>query len=229
MSQHLAHAQPGTQRRRIPLLVGEAGQVGGQGGTLGMHEFPDVSHDRRTVSPAKIHRPPPLPLCQHRGVRALLLTGVTGVGKSTVADAIGRVLTRAGTTTAVIDADMLAQFGPPPGDIDFYDRLKCTNLAALWANFRDAGARFVVVSAVIETMALRERYAAGLAGCEVRMVRLTAPPEVVRRRLLDRGRGRPPTPGGTPADVADFSVVNDRPPEQVADEVIDRATRRPCG
>ena len=26
------------------------------------------------------------------------------------------------------------------------------------------------------------------------------------------------------ADVADFSVVNDRPPEQVADEVIARAT-----
>jgi len=162
--------------------------------------------------------------------RALLVTGVTGVGKSTVADAIGSVLTRAGTPTAVIDTDMLAQFGPPRGDSDFYDRLKCTNLAAVWANFRDAGAHFVVVSAVVDTQARRERYAASLAGCEVRMVRLTAPAEVVRRRLLDRGRGETPTLSATHADVADFSVVNDRPPEQVAEEVISRcfASRRRC-
>jgi len=46
--------------------------------------------------------------------RALLLTGVAGVGKSTVADAIGGVLTAAGFVTAVVDTDALAQFGPPP-------------------------------------------------------------------------------------------------------------------
>ncbi|XVU21006.1 adenylyl-sulfate kinase [Actinoplanes sp. CA-054009] len=46
--------------------------------------------------------------------RALFLTGTAGVGKSTVADALGQVLTTRGCVTAVIDTDMLAQFRPPP-------------------------------------------------------------------------------------------------------------------
>jgi predicted kinase len=177
-------------------------------------------------------------LCQHHGVRgdepgsrgvngirAVLLTGVAGVGKSTVADAIGRVLTGAGVTTAVIDTDMLAQFGPPPGDSHFYDRLKCANLAAVWHNYRNAGARFVVVSAVIDTVALRARYAAALAGCDVQMVRLAAPAETVRQRLLGRDGRHLGALSDTQAHIADFSVVNDRPPEMVAEEVITRATR----
>jgi hypothetical protein len=80
--------------------------------------------------------------------RALLLTGVAGVGKTTVADAAGHVLATAGHMTAVVDTDMLAQIGPPPGTHlrggggGFYDELKCANLAALWANFKTAGAQF---------------------------------------------------------------------------------------
>jgi adenylylsulfate kinase-like enzyme len=46
--------------------------------------------------------------------RALLLTGVAAVGKSTVADAGGHVLTTAGHVTAVVDTGMHAQFRPPP-------------------------------------------------------------------------------------------------------------------
>jgi len=106
--------------------------------------------------------------------RALLLTGIAGVGKSTVAAAAGRVLTAGGCVTAVVDTDMLAQFGPPPtsepGGSRFYDELKCANLAALWANFKVAGARFVVVAAVIDSLTLRELYAKSLAGCEIRLV-----------------------------------------------------------
>jgi hypothetical protein len=170
--------------------------------------------------------------------RALLVTGVAGVGKSAVADAIGGVLTGAGLVTAVVDADALAQFGPPPErggrrDADFYDRLKCANLAAVWANFRAAGARFVVVGAVIDSVPLLDRYAGSLAGCEVRTVRLVATTDTVGQRL--RGRD-----GGArlerhlsalaghearleAAAVEDFTVVNDRPVTVVAREVVARA------
>jgi predicted kinase len=171
------------------------------------------------------------------GYRAVLLTGVAGVGKTTVAQAAGRLLTAAGCVTAVVDTDMLAQFGPPPrtGPAGgwFYDRLKCANLAALWANFQAAGARFVVVAAVIDSPYQRELYARSLAGCAVRLVRLTADEDTVRGRLRrrDAGRklemhlealaepGRPPTT----SPVEDFTVSNDRSAADVAAEILARA------
>ncbi|MEU0556897.1 GNAT family N-acetyltransferase [Dactylosporangium sp. NPDC006015] len=158
--------------------------------------------------------------------RALLLTGVAGVGKSTVADAVGRVLTGAGHVTAVVDTDLLAQFGPRAGG---YDELKCANLASVWANFRAAGARFVVVAAVIDSVAQRERFEASLAGCDVRVVRLTADVGIVRDRLYRRDTGpkleqhlraldRPPA--GTA--VEDLAVANDRGPAEIATEILGR-------
>jgi dephospho-CoA kinase len=167
----------------------------------------------------------------------LLLTGVAGVGKSTVADAVGGVLSMAGYVTAVVDADMLAQFGPAPKGYlptdRFYDELKCINLAAVWANFRAAGARYLVVAAVIDSLALRERYAASLAGCEICLVRLIADKETVLGRLrqrdtgskleqhlraLDEHRLAPNTTG-----VEDFTVTNDRAAADVAAEILVRA------
>jgi hypothetical protein len=49
----------------------------------------------------------------------------------------------------------------------YYDELKCVNLASVWANFRAAGAQFVVAAAVIDSVAQRERYVESLAGCDV--------------------------------------------------------------
>ncbi|MET8908921.1 GNAT family N-acetyltransferase [Micromonospora sp. NPDC004551] len=168
--------------------------------------------------------------------RALLLTGVAGVGKSTVADAVGRVLTDAGHITAVVDTDLLAQFGPPPsvgpagGRV--YDELKCANLASVWANFRAAGARFVVVAAGVESVAQRERYSQSLADCHLSVVRLTADVDTVRDRLRRRDAGpklerhlralaRPrPAPAG-PA-VEDFTITNDRTPAETAADILAR-------
>ena len=168
--------------------------------------------------------------------RALILTGIAGVGKSTVADAVGRILSTAGCTTAVVDTDMLAQFGPAPRSCPaggFHDELKCVNLAAVWANFRTAGARVVVVAATIDSAALRARYAASLADCEMRVVRLTAGADTVRQRLYQRDTGdklerhlRALDAGEPTADaalVADFTVPNDRPAVVVARDVLDRS------
>jgi predicted kinase len=167
--------------------------------------------------------------------RALILTGIAGVGKTTVADAVGGILSTAGCTTAVVDTDMLAQFGPaPPGwpAGGFHDELKCINLAAVWANFRAAGARVIVVAAGIDSAALRARYAASLADCEVRVVRLTAGADTVRQRLYQRDTGdklerhlRALDAGEPTPDVlvADFTVPNDRPAVVVARDVLDRS------
>ncbi|MFG3577671.1 GNAT family N-acetyltransferase [Micromonospora chersina] len=177
--------------------------------------------------------------------RAVLLTGVAGVGKSTVADAVGRVLTEAGHVTAVVDTDLLGQFGPPPtmgsAGQRVYDELKCANLASVWANFRAAGARFVVVAAAIESVAQRERYTASLTGCDLTVVRLTADIDTVRNRLRQRDTGpkleqhlralAQPGPSPTETTVEDFTVANDRTPAEIATEILDRvgwAAQRRC-
>jgi len=165
--------------------------------------------------------------------RALLLIGVAGVGKSTVADAIGGILTAGGLVTAVVDTDALAQFGPSPGRSGFYDELKCANLAAVWANFRTVGARFIVVSAGLDNAALRDRYAASLPGCLLQVVRLVAPTETIRLRLQGRDTGATlnrhlttlTEQEATLETIAteDFTAINDRPAPVVASEIITRA------
>jgi predicted kinase len=161
-----------------------------------------------------------------------LINGVSGVGKSTVADAIGRVLTSEGLTTAVIDTDALAQFGPPPrrDSRGFYNELKCVNLAAVWANFRAAGARFAVVSGGIDSIALRESYVRALAGCEVQVVRLVAPIETIRQRLAARDDSAAFEPHTNrlaehlaaldAAAIEDFTVTSDRPVSEVAEDIV---------
>ncbi|GIG87929.1 AAA family ATPase [Plantactinospora endophytica] len=169
--------------------------------------------------------------------QAMFLTGVAGVGKSRVAEAVGKLLTTAGHVVAVVDTDMLAQFGPPPdgGRLSgrFYDELKCRNLAAVWANYTAVGARYLVVAAVIDSLTQREQYAASLAGCEVRVVRLIADRETVVSRLRQRDSGsklerhlraldeRGIVPNTT--GVEDFTVRNDRPTADVAAEILVRA------
>ncbi len=158
--------------------------------------------------------------------RALLLTGVAGVGKSTIADAIGRLLSTAGEATAVVDVDLLAQFGPPPRPKgDFYHQLKCANLKAVWSNFKAAGARFVVVTAGIDSPAERDDFARSLDGCDMQTVRLSADPATVRQRRRDRGDPAPKIdrPLTAQAGPGELSVVNDRPPSLVARQVLVRA------
>jgi hypothetical protein len=130
---------------------------------------------------------------------------------------------------------MLAQFGPPPepnpGSVRFHDQLKCANLAAVWANFKAAGAQFVVVSAGIDSLTLRESYVRSLAGCEVCLVRLIADDDIVRSRLRQRDTGPRleqhlrAVDGGrrTPTAMEDFTVTNDRAAADVAQEVLVRA------
>ncbi|HET6292648.1 MAG TPA: AAA family ATPase [Kribbella sp.] len=179
--------------------------------------------------------------------RGLLLSGVSGVGKSTMGDAVGRLLSSAGLVTAVVDTDALAQFGPAPPDgerggrIGLHDSLKCANLAALWMNFQAAGANFIVVSAGIETVQLREAFTGCLVGCEVQLVRLVAPPETIRTRLRGRDTGETlvrhlreleselaeRNGEQAAADIEDFTVLNDdRPRAEIAEEIVSRASWR---
>jgi predicted kinase len=122
--------------------------------------------------------------------RALIVCGTSGAGKSSVAAEISRVLAASGASSAFIDVDTLAQFGPPPlrhqQGGSFYDTLKCKNVGSLWLNFRDAGALHLVVAAHLDSLQLRAQYEKALEGCTLQVALLIAPGDLLRERLIAR-------------------------------------------
>lgn len=117
--------------------------------------------------------------------RALLITGAVGVGKTTVADAIGDELAIRGTPGAVMDLDRLRQAWPAPADDRFQTKLTLANLRSMARNYRDVGAQVLVAAGVLETREARAAHESAV-GCPLTVVRLTAPHEVVRARLHRR-------------------------------------------
>jgi shikimate kinase len=177
----------------------------------------------------------------------LLLCGVSGVGKSTMCQAVGAYFVERGARTAVVDTDWLGQYGPGPASRQerstFYNALKCRNLAAVWETFREAADFVVVGAAGVVTRELRHQYVASLDGCSAVVAELTAPPELIAERLRHRQlvvSSHPETHNEThvPLDVtalaaradamsaqrvADFTVRNDRATPEVASELVARA------
>ncbi|CAN5494716.1 hypothetical protein BH10ACT10_BH10ACT10_16000 [soil metagenome] len=118
----------------------------------------------------------------------MLLTGTVGVGKTTVAEAVGDLLRDAAVPNAVVDVDWLRAAWPAPPDDPFHGALALRNLAAVTANYLDAGVVRLVLAGVLETADDRASYAAVL-GMPLVVVRLVADPSVVRDRLLRRHAG----------------------------------------
>ncbi|MEV5966670.1 AAA family ATPase [Kribbella sp. NPDC051952] len=166
--------------------------------------------------------------------QALLLSGVGGAGKTTIAQAVAGLLTAEQHPTGVLDLDAVAQFGPKragpalhdraalPG-LGFHDQLRVHNLAAVWATYRDVGARFMVVSGPVDTADERAAYTWALEGCDVRVVRLETAPEVIAERTRDTRGPEWDLQAALAVKheaVQDFTVSNDREPEATAVEVL---------
>ncbi len=116
---------------------------------------------------------------------ALLLNGTVGVGKTTVADAIGDLLEKAGVPGAVVDLDWLRRCWPSPECDPFQLELTLTNLSAVARNFRDAGAIHLVLAGVVETPEHRAAHAAAV-GLPLQLCRLKVALPLVRERLTAR-------------------------------------------
>ncbi|MEV8375321.1 hypothetical protein AB0P21_21485 [Kribbella sp. NPDC056861] len=114
---------------------------------------------------------------------AIFLNGGFGAGKSSTLDHVGDLLAEAGRPFSLMDVDWFHRSWPP-ADPD-NSVIEAQNIAAVWKGYRSAGPRQLVMSGVISTVDARERYAAAV-GLRLRMVRLTADAETIRRRL--RGR-----------------------------------------
>jgi hypothetical protein len=113
---------------------------------------------------------------------AVLITGVYGSGKSSVAEEMTAVLEEHDAPYALLDLDFLAWFdtGSEGGPTEHLMMLR--NLAALVSNYLDVGIRFFVLAKALRDRAELEDLRAGLP-MPLKVVRLTVPLEEIEERL----------------------------------------------
>lgn len=119
------------------------------------------------------------------GDYAIFLNGSYGVGKSSTLDHVGDLLAHAGRPFSLMDVDWYHRSWPP-ADFDRGNKIiEAQNMAAVWANYKTAGPRQLVISGVITSQVELDRYSQAL-DLIVRPVRLVATRRVTEARL--RGR-----------------------------------------
>jgi predicted kinase len=111
----------------------------------------------------------------------VLLTGAPGAGKTTVLMALMNLLEADDVRYAAIEMEALALVHPLPDDDAAFRHLE---LVA--ESFHRRGYPRVLVSATIEDSEYLRRLLAALPSDDVLLVRLDAPPELLRERLSRR-------------------------------------------
>ena len=158
----------------------------------------------------------------------VLITGVYGSGKSSVAAEIAYLLERHGERFALLDLDYLSWGGTGADDRAAEFGLMLQNLSAVAANYRRAGIRLFVLAYFVrsadEVRSVREA-----VGLPLRVVRLEVPlPDIERRLAGDVTSGRRDDLREAAASIAaaegagveDVVIGNDRPIGVVAQDVL---------
>ena len=164
---------------------------------------------------------------QHEA-EGVLLTGVYGSGKSSVAVEIAYLLEQRGEPYALLDLDYLSWAGDGTSDRASEFGLMLENLAAVTANYRRAGIGLFVLAYFVrnggEVQGVREAL-----GLPLRVARLTVRlPEIERRLAGDVTSGRRDDLRAAAASIAaaegtgveDVVIGNDRPIGVVARDVM---------
>ena len=166
-------------------------------------------------------------------MRALLLTGPFGAGKTAVAVEISHQLAMRQIRNAALDLDWLAWVGP---DItgDALQNLLEQNLAAVVSTYRAAGVDALVLARALLDLSERSTIERALGDCPLTVVRLLVDGEVAGSRVSARDTGSELAELTADADrvaaavaaagVEDLCVDNDgsRSLMAVALEVLDR-------
>ena len=116
-------------------------------------------------------------------IPVLWICGPPGVGKSTIAWEVYSRLAQDGVSCAYVDIDQLGICYP--GRSDEGHEVKAPNLGAVVENFRNAGARIVIVSGVIDAPAVAI-YVEAAPAATLKLIRLRLSPEALRARILAR-------------------------------------------
>jgi len=165
-------------------------------------------------------------------VPLLIVTGTVGVGKTSVAAEISDILSAHEVPHAFVDLDALSNSWPRHGR--FNEEIAYRNLASVWINFQQAGARRLIVSCVVESEDDLARLRETVPGASIVVCRLIASAETRKSRLRGREVGasltwhlnRTTELEGIlrQAALEDFQVQNEnRPLDLVAREVLELA------
>lgn len=163
-------------------------------------------------------------------VRAILLTGVFGTGKSAVAAEIAELLEPSTQRYAAIDLDWLCWSNVDGSDHGEHEIL-ARNLAAIAAIYRQAGAGRFVLAGSIENAATLDAIRAAIVA-PLTVVRLTAPLSVIEERLGgsptngradDLARARAWLAAGTGVGLEDAVIENVDPIRETALRVLELA------
>ena len=162
-------------------------------------------------------------------VDGVVISGVYGSGKSTVAAEIAEQLERRGISYAAIDLDWLTWFETPDLDDDTSERIFLENLACVVGNYVRAGVRHFVLAGAVRDRRALDHMAAAIP-VPLRVVRLDVPIDVIERRLqADPTDGRRDDlrvastwlADGTGAGVEDVTISNEQPIATVGTAIID--------
>ncbi|HYH12051.1 MAG TPA: AAA family ATPase [Thermomicrobiales bacterium] len=156
-------------------------------------------------------------------IPVVVITGPIGVGKTTVTQHLGYLLSAHEVPHTVIDMDWLRDTWPQPADDRFNSRLGHRNLADVARNSIEVGSERFVIADVVESRQHRENYREAIPGADVRIVRLSVDMEVNRERISRRANGdEDPWEAARAGELVDIMEANN-----VADVVIDTTGRRP--
>jgi tRNA uridine 5-carbamoylmethylation protein Kti12 len=162
-----------------------------------------------------------------RSAEGVLLTGVYGSGKSSVAVEIAYLLEQQGEPYALLDLDYLSWAGPDTGDRTAEIELR-QNLAAVTTNYRRAGIKLFVLADFVRSPAEVHAIRQAL-GLPLKVARLTVPLAVIEQRLAsdvtsarrdDLREAAASIATAEGAGLADVTVSNDRSITVVAQEVM---------
>jgi hypothetical protein len=163
-----------------------------------------------------------------RQAEGVLLTGVYGSGKSSVAEEIAYLLEQRGEPYALLDLDYLSWAGTGTDDRAAEFGLMLQNLAAVAANYRRAGIGLFVLAYFIRSPREVQRVRDALR-VPLRVVRLIVPlPDIERRLASDVTSGRrddlreaaSSIAAAEGAGVEDVAIGNDRLISVVARDVM---------
>jgi hypothetical protein len=163
-----------------------------------------------------------------RDGEAVLLTGVFGSGKTSVAEEIADVLEKRGVAYAALDLDWLVWFQTGTEDESAEHRMLLTNLTAVIGNYLAVGVRFFILAGAVRNKTELDGIRAVLP-VPMKVVRLTVPLREISGRLRSAvTAGRHDDLRAAAAALAasegegieDVTMANDRSIREVAHDIL---------
>ena len=162
-------------------------------------------------------------------LRAVLITGVYGSGKSSLAAEIADILEKRQLPYALLDLDFLSWFDVGTNSRLTGHQMMLKNLTAVVDNYAEAGVRYFVLAHAIRDETELDDFRS-LFPSRLRVVRLVVPLEVIEQRLsADVTSGRQDDlrtaarwlDSSIGVGFEEIAISNDRRIQEVAAEVLE--------